>query len=324
MTLTMLSRIAENLFWMGRLIERAEGIARALTVQYFSTLEENINPTWEPILNSVGQLEPFFEIQDLASPANVIEYLIFSETNPSSVFQCISKARENARGVREMISKETWEILNVTFHEIENYSREKKEQIKNKPDGLFLFLKERSFLFQGVTDNTMFRGTGFHFLEAGKFIERADQTARILDVKYHIPLKRIEDVGNPVDIFQWKALLDSIGAYEAYLKCYGTKILPIQVAELLIFNKEMPRSLIFCMDKALISVREISQEISREKGSMYMNRAEQKLGKLYYQLAYSNIEEIFFFGLHEYLTNYINDLIGLGSQMNYTFFGYSY
>ena len=312
----MLSRIAENLFWLGRLVERAEGISRALSVQHASTLEgDERGITWEPILNSVGQLNLFLEQHPIATPDLVFSYLVFDYENPNSVVSCISKARESARGVRDMISRETWEILNVTYHDITNFS---KDDFSEKIDIFFTLLRDRSHLFHGVTESTMFRGTGYFFMEAGRFIERADQTARILDVKYHIPLKRVEDVGNPVDIYQWRSLLDSVGVYEAYLKNYGTKILPIQVAELLIFNTKIPRSLLFCMKMALNSVK----EISNDKDKFFANKSEQKLGKVYYQLAYTNIEEIFFFGLHEYLTNFINDLISIGNQMNHTFFGY--
>lgn len=314
----MLSRIAENLFWMGRMVERAEGLARSLAVQHNSSLEEHKqNVNWEPVLSAVGQLSSFYETYSSATPDNILSYLVFDQNNPSSVISCISKARENARGVRDMISKETWEILNVTYHEITKFNV--KNSLENL-DAFFTLIRDRSHLFHGVTEGTMFRGTGFYFMEVGKFIERADQTARVLDVKYHIPLKRVEDVGNPVDIFQWKSLLDSVGVYEAYLKNYGTKILPIQVAELLIFNKNIPRSLLFCMERSLTSVKELTEK----KETFYANKAEQKIGKVYYQLAYTNIEEIFFFGLHEYLTNFINDLISIGNQMNYTFFGYSY
>lgn len=313
----MLSRIAENLFWMGRMVERAEGTARALSVQFSSTLEEEgPQTTWEPILNAVGQLNGFFEFHTEASRENVIDYLVFNPENENSVVECIHQARENARGVRDMISQETWEILNITYHEIYNFDREKLQN--DTTDKFFHFIRERSHLFHGVTASTMFRGTGYFFLNAGKYIERADQTARILDVKYHIPLKRIEDVGNPVDIYQWKSLLDSVGAYEAYLKVYGTRILPIQIAELLIFNQKIPRSLLFCIERALQSVKSISME----KEKYYANKAEQKLGKLHYQIAYASIEEIFFFGLHEYLTNIINDLIAVGNQMSYTYFGH--
>lgn len=314
----MLSRIAESLFWLGRFVERAEGISISLQVQHSASLEADVYgfSNWEPILNAVGQLSSFYKVHKEASSDNVIDYLIFSPENPNSIMECINRARENARGVRDMISKESWEIVNVTYHELNKFNMEMVR--KEGPDKLFNFIRQRSYLFEGATEITMFRGKGYHFMRAGKYLERADQIARILDVKYHIPLPRVEDVGNPLDIYQWKTLLDSTGAYEAYLQHYNIKITPIQIAELLIFNPQLPRSLLFCMERALQSFRQISS--IREK--FFANKAEQKIGKLYYQIAYSNAEEIFFFGLHEYLTNFINDLIDIGEEINHTYFGY--
>jgi uncharacterized alpha-E superfamily protein len=315
----MLSRIAESLFWLGRLMERAQGISISLQVQHSASLEVSEyfdSNNWEPILNAVGQLSNFYTTHPKADPDSVMDYLIFDLSNPNSIKSCISKARENARGVRDMISRESWEIINVFYHEFNDYNMDLVK--KEGPDEFFHFIRNKGYSFDGVSEITLFRGTGYHFMQVGKYIERADQIARILDVKYHIPLKSVSDVGNPVDIYQWRTLLDSTGSYEAYVKYFTTKITSIQVAELLIFNRHLPRSLIFCMDEALKSLKEIThqKEVFASTGS------EQKIGKLYYQLNYANIEEVFFFGLHEYLTNFINDLISIGNQMNQDFFGF--
>lgn len=315
----MLSRIAESLFWLGRLMERAQGISISLQVQHSASLEESEfyhHSNWEPILNAVGQLSSFYTSHKIANPESVMDYLIFDLDNLNSIKSCVYKARENARGVRDMISRETWEGINVFYHEFNNYNMESVK--KEGPDNFFHFIRNKGYLFDGVSEITLFRGTGYHFMRVGKFIERADQIARILDVKYHIPLKSVSDVGNDVDLYQWRTLLDSTGSYEAYLKYFTTKIVPIKVADLLIFNRHLPRSLIFCMNEALKSL----EEITHQKEIFSSTRSEQKIGKLYYQLAYANIEEVFFFGMHEYLTNFINDLIWVGSQMNLDFFGY--
>ena len=313
----MLSRLAESLFWLGRFVERAEGIAISLEVQHATSLESDIyNPGWMPVLNAAGQLSNFSEIYKFVNSDNVIEYLVFSPENPNSILECINRARENARGVRDLISRESWEILNVTFHEMKNFTM---ENVRSEgPDKLFRFIRERSYLFEGATEITMFRGKGYHFLRAGKYIERADQIARTLDVKYHIPLPRVEDVGNPLDIYQWKTLLDSTSSYEAYLQHYNIKIDPLQIVELLILNRNLPRSLVFCLDRVLQSIKEISP--SRTK--LFANTAEQKVARLYNTVAYSTVNEIFYFGLHEYLTNFINDLLHIGNEMNHTYFGY--
>ena len=314
----MLSRIAESLFWLGRFIERAEGISISLQVQHSASLESDIYGfnNWQPILNAVGQLSSFYKIHTEATSDKVIDYLVFSPENPNSILECIARARENARGVRDMIPKESWEIINVTYHELNQFNMDLVR--KEGPDKLFNFIRQRSYLFEGATEISMFRGKGYHFMRAGKYLERADQIARILDVKYHIPLPRVEDVGNPLDIYQWKTLLDSTGAYEAYLQHYNIKITPIQIVELLVFNPQLPRSLLFCLER----VRQSFRNISSVPDKFYANKAEQKIGKLYYQIAYSTAEEIFFFGLHEYLTNFINDLINVGNEINRTYFGY--
>jgi uncharacterized alpha-E superfamily protein len=301
-------------------MERAQGISISLEVQYHSSLEASDyydNSNWEPILNAVGQLGKFYSSHDQATGPNVMEYLIFDLENPNSIKSCIHKARENARGVRDMISKETWEIVNVFYHEFSQFDINRV--LNDGPDRFFHFIRNKGYAFDGVTEITMFRAKGYHFMNSGKYIERADQIARILDVKYHIPLKRVQDVGNPVDIYQWRSLLDSTGAYEAYVKTFTTKIVPINVAEMLILNKRIPRSLVFCMSHGLDSLKEINPK----KDRFFTTKSEQKIGKLYYQLAYTTIEDVFFFGLHEYLTNFINGLIDIGLEMNHDYFGHS-
>lgn len=317
--MVMLSRIAEYLFWLGRFMERAQGISISLEVQLTSSLEASDyydNSNWEPILNAVGQLSSFYTTHTQADSQTVMDYLVFDLTNPNSINSCINKARENARGVRDMISKETWEIINVFYHEFSEFNMERI--LKEGPDRFFHFIRNKGYSFDGVTEITMFRDKGYHFMNTGKFIERADQIARILDVKYHIPLKRIQDVGNPVDIYQWRTLLDSTGAYEAYVKQYTTKIVPIHVAEILILNNRLPRSLVYCMSHALESIRQINPSSNKH----YSTGTEQRIGKLYYQLAYSSVEDVFFFGLHEYLTNFISGLLGIGSGMNQDYFAH--
>jgi uncharacterized alpha-E superfamily protein len=318
--MAMLSRIAESAYWLGRFMERAQGISISLEVQHNASLEVSEgydSNNYQPILNAVGQLNTFLMKHDKASPENVMDYLIFDLDNPNSILSCINKARENARGIRDIISKEMWETVNVTYHEMQEYNLTK---VKSEgPNSFFQFIRNKGYLFHGVTEVTMFRHTGYNFMKAGMYMERADQIARILDVKYQIPLKRVEDVGNPLDIYQWRTLLDSTGSYEAYIKNYSTKIIPIQVADLLIFNRHLPRSLYNSLEQALNAFKKITPVNDKN----FANNAEQKIGKLFYDIAYTNIQEVFFFGLHEYLTNFINNLISAGIEMNYCYFGHS-
>ena len=315
----MLARIAESLYWLGRLTERAESTSRMLEVQHYASLEaeETGLSSWEPILAVLGQLTSFKEEYEYASSENVIDYMVFGVRNPSSVVECIKQARENARGSREMIPQELWRILNVTFHEIVNFNMDLVR--REGPDKFFNFIKEKGYLIQGVINSTMFRGLGYQFLQAGKYMERADQTARILDVKakYLSYSGSISAKEETLDIYRWKTLLNSVGSYEAYVKTYGTKIDPTHVSELLIFDTFLPRSLLFCIERTKIAI----SEITIEKEKYYSNRMEQMLGKLFHQLAYSSIDEVLNTGLHEFLSKFISEISNITFEMNYSYFG---
>src|SRR3989454_9155379 len=244
----MLSRVADRIFWMSRQMERAENTARILGVTsnlvLFGTDDVQEQNLLAPL--AITETEAAYkERHDKLTLPTLIEFMALDERNPSSIYSCLKWARENGHAVRWLITSEMWETLNATWLEVRAIPR-------NRVTGagateFFDWVKERSHLFRGVTYGTIVRGEAFNFSRLGTFLERADNTARILDVKYHILLPSVEDVGGAADYYQWGALLRSVSAFETYRRGYRDAITPRRVAELLILRADMPRSLHACM-----------------------------------------------------------------------------
>jgi uncharacterized alpha-E superfamily protein len=247
----MLSRVAASLYWMGRYLERAENIARLLDVNiqllidFGSIDDQGVKEHWVPVLRSVGDEEVFFQHYAKADSASVTEFMTFHRQNPNSVFSCVCAARENARQVRDQISFEMWEVLNEVYLFLQ--ASDAQKVWRDGPGAFYDQVKRYSHLFQGLTDATFSRTEGWDFLQFGKYLERADKTTRILDVKYHILLPRATDVGGAIDTAQWQAVLRSTSALEAYRRFYVTEILPKKVAEFLVLSDSFPRSLRYCL-----------------------------------------------------------------------------
>jgi uncharacterized alpha-E superfamily protein len=307
----MLSRAADNLYWMARYTERAENMARILDVSYRMSLlpvaAEAQRTLWEPALIIAGADKPFAEKSINVTARNVMEFLALDRDNPSSIYSCIASARENARSMRVQITSEMWESMNATWLEVRDLTYNRLESMG--PRTFFDWVKERSHLFRGVTYGTMLRDEAFRFVRLGTFLERADCTARLLDVKYHVLLPRPEDVGGALDYYQWGALLRSVSAFRAYRNLYRDVIKPIQVAELLILRGDMPRSL-------LASFNEIREILTSLRDTYSRDYASTRLAlELHSQLRYGRIEEVFAQGLHEYLTQFIEQIIALGGSI---------
>ena len=310
----MLSRTANNLYWMARYVERAESTARILEVTYRMSLmpqaPELVKQEWFAPLNITGTLFPFSGRYSEVCARDVLRYMVLDPDKPSSIYSCAKGARENARAVRGRITSEMWEVLNSTWLELQNVreSRLDSEGVVQ----FFDWVKERSHLFRGVTVGTALRDQAFHFNRLGTFLERADNTARILDVKYHVLLPSVEDVGGAVDYYQWAAVLRSVSAFEAYRKVYRDLITPLRVAELLILHKNMPRSPHACMAEAYDMLQVLSTPQAEE--------AVRLAGELHAELHFGRIEKIFGLGLHEYLTGFLTRINTLGSEINRGFF----
>jgi uncharacterized alpha-E superfamily protein len=314
----MLSRAANNLYWMSRHIERAENTARLLDITYrMSLLPYRINETdqswaepWALPLVINGLASGYYErYPGVLSSDNVLRFMVLDPANPSSLYSCVQAARENARTVRGAITAEMYEDLNALWLEMRNQDYEHLHA-----DGLSTFfdwVKMRSHQFRGVTFGTMLRDEGYSFIRLGTFVERADNTARLLDVKYHTLLPSAADVGGAVDYYQWSALLRSLSAFDAYRKVYRDLITPTKVTELLVLRSDVPRSLHACMNDIYDILKELCDESSRE--------AERLAGELHAQLHYGRTEQIITLGLHEYLMAFLDKLSLLTTEINQDF-----
>ena len=307
----MLSRTADNLFWMARHIERAENIARVLDVAHrTSLLPLDVDGTeaylWYAPLNITGCAVGYEEKHGLARADAVTHYMALDPDNPSSIYTCLKMARENARTARSAITSEMWEIINATWLELNRLSKQ-IDMNDEKFSDFFDWVKDRSHLFRGVTLGTIIKDIALSFIKLGTFLERADNTARLLDVKYHILLTEKENVGSSVDYYQWGSLLKSVSAFEAYRKIYRDVISPLRVAELLILRDDMPRSLHACMNEVEAALLEINGSAGKE--------ARRSAGELHAALHFGRIEDIFEDGLHEYLTYFLGQTYSLSQNI---------
>ena len=295
-------------------MERAENTARMLDVTYRMSLlkQATVEPhhEWRAMLSISGLHEDFEARYSEPSAENVMHFMALDEKNPGSIYNSIFNARENARAVRGSITSEMWEALNHTWLEMRQIHADGIAEDGISP--FFEWVKERSHLSRGITHGTLLRGDAYRFLRLGTFFERADNTARILDVKYHILLPNLHDVGGSADYYQWGALLRSVSSFESYRKVYRDQITPKRVAELLILRADMPRSLTACMNE----VNKLIQEIDGPRSDELMRRC----GLLRSELRYGSIEEIFEYGLHEYLSQFLERIYKLGDLINTTYF----
>ncbi|MDX1949178.1 MAG: alpha-E domain-containing protein [Rickettsiales bacterium] len=307
----MLSRVAENLYWLSRYVERAENVSRIIDVNHHLMLDMpsgTLNEQWEPIIIALGEEESFKKKHSNFSKEKVIDFLTFDEENPNSIISAVNSARFNARTVRESISPEMWEELNNLYHNIKDYKEEYFDAEDHKE--LFDNIIKTSHLFVGTTDRTLMHDEGWHFIRLGRMLERADKTSRILDLKYFILLPSITDVNTPLDDIQWGALLKSASAFESYRRAYN-HINYDSILKFLILEKDLPRSIRYCINGALRTINNISPEF---KGNSFNS-----LFNLSKELEHKKVDEIKFYGLHEYIDliqQKLND-IGDGIYQDY-------
>jgi uncharacterized alpha-E superfamily protein len=308
----MLSRTADNLYWLARYVERAEYLARvleatfrltALPLAYVGSTNE-----WESAVATAGCRKSFFAHYAEANEENVSEFLAFSADNPSSIRNCIEIARHNARAVRTALTSETWEAINGAWLELKRFG--------NGPTSREEFLRflhwvqETSLRFDGSAYRTMLRNDVYWFSRLGLYVERADNTARILDVKYHMLLPADEHVGGPLDYYQWAAILRTVSALTAYHWVYRESLKPWLVADLLILNPQMPRSLASCYENLVRFGDSIATAYGRQGIAQRQARAVRT------KLQNSRMEEIFQAGLHEFISEFISDNTALGAAVN--------
>lgn len=294
----MLSRVANSIYWMCRYIERAENVARFISVNLNLLLDLPIEggKQWEPLVMITGDQEFFEDKYKEYTKEAVINFLTFDRLYFNSIVSCLAAARENARSIREIISSEMWEHLNTTYLEMADPNHH--PMAFQDPHKFFKIIQMRSHLFTGLLDSTMSHGEAWNFARMGMMLERADKTSRILDVKYFMLLPQADLVNTPVDNIQWTAVLKSASAFEMFRKEHHL-ITPRQVASFLIFDKNFPRSIRHCINKAQISLARIVNGAANGGGSG--NVAEKLLGRLDADLEYTDIEEVINEGMHEYL-----------------------
>jgi uncharacterized alpha-E superfamily protein len=323
----MLSRTADHLFWMARYIERAENTARMLDVNMSTSLlpqsAEQAERGWRAMLG-ISELQAAFDAKyPMLTAGEVLDFMVRDPTNPSSIFSCMQAARENARAVRGSLTTEVWEVHNDTWLQLQR--RLGDRALERDPQMLFEWVKYRSHVSRGVTIGTMLKDEAFFFIRLGTFLERADNAARILDVKFH-------DSGDPAppdargnghgnghgngtvaqrDFYYWAAVLRSVSAFEIYRKVYRDVITPERVAELLILRGDMPRSLAAC-------VAEVCDNLERVRNSR-SGETERRAGLLRAELRYGRVDDILQRGLHGYLTGFLERIADLGGRISQDF-----
>ncbi len=313
----MLSRTADHLFWMSRYTERAENTARMLNVSYETSLlpqsADLADEGWEGLL-SISELIPAYKARHGAvAPDRVLAFMVSDADNPSSILSCLRAARENARAVRGALTTEVWETQNQTWLELQR--KLERGGFERDPGQFFEWVKERSHLSRGVVLGTMLQDEAFRFLRIGMFLERADNTARLLDVKFHAGgndfLVRTSDRNQEKDFYHWSAILRSVSAFEVYRKVYRDVITPGRVADLLILNREMPRSLHACL-------REVVEHLAFV-GNDHSADTQRRAGRLLADLQYGRISDILETGLHAFLTQFLDRVNDLGGGISRDF-----
>jgi len=267
----MLSRAAHRMYCLGRYVELAENTARILDVNhrmslemaYFSDLD-----VWSPMLAITRSTQQFEELYKEISEKNIYEFFLLSAENPHSVRSCIQTSRETARIMREYISEEMWEHLNRVHLEMQDITL---QDVMGRESNTFnLRIKTFCNAFHGLADNTMVHNQAWEFLRLGRVIKRALMTAKILEIKYHLLLPEISEVGRPLDLHQWQALLRSASAFEAYRHLYKAKIVPNQVILLLLLNPGFPRSVHYCMRQTREALQGIKAS-NQDQYNLYRN-----------------------------------------------------
>ena len=308
----MLSRTADHLYWMARYTERAENTARMLDVAVQTSMlpqsPGDAELDWRAMLG-ISELEAAFDAKyDTVDQKNVLLFMISDTGNPSSIASCLTGARENARAVRGTLTTEVWETHNATWLDMQKRLAEGV----GDPSQFFEWVKYRSHLSRGVTIGTMLTDEAMYFLRLGTFLERADNTARILDIKYHaVKENGAGDALMQRDFYYWAALLRSVSGFEIYRKVYRDVITPARVAQLLMLRADMPRSLLACMVQVVATLEAVRNDVSAD--------TERLAGKIHADLQFARIDDILEAGLHDTLTDFMERIFELGNRISRDF-----
>ena len=301
----MLSRTTDNLFWISRYMERADYLARLLlATRRLASLPKaygGVDSEWDSVLLSSGADEAFAAAGGVASEAAVTDFLVFSPENPGSIRNCIERARTNARAVRTALTAEMWDAINGGYLEMRAIEQQPSARQGEGLTRFLDFVKQVSLSYDGGAYRTMLRNDAYWFSRVGLYIERADNTARLLDVKYHVLLPEKEIIGGSLDYFQWNTVLRSVSAHTAYHWVYRENLKPWLVADLLILRPEMPRSLIACYESATQNLERLARTHGRQGLAQRHARA------VYGKLETLSIDSVFQGGLHEFVETFITE-----------------
>ena len=313
----MLARTADNLFWLARSMERADFTARTIE----ATLRLEILPKsgpddmaeWEGALSSVGALDAFHKSHEALDEPAAVEFLTFDRSNPSSICNCLENARATGRAVRTALTAETWTAINDAWLELKRFESRRRGAKDFDRESLARFLdyvKKASLDFDGACYRTMLRNDAYWFNRLGIFVERADNTARLLDVKYHLLLPSDEEVGGSLDYFQWVAILRAVSATTSYHWVYRDRVKPWLIADLLILKAAMPRSLISCYESIDRALDSLARDDGRSGASQRQARA------MLSRLERATMSEIFQNGLHEFISGFLDDNARLATTIS--------
>ena len=306
----MLGRTANGLYWMFRYIERAENSARLIDagLRMSLTRSEATEDDWDGVLQSSGVRDIYDDLYPALTSADAIDFLLRDKSNPSSVMSCIDSGRNNARMVRTALTRETWEATNECWLDLKTMlaRRVKPADLPEAIDAI----KRKTALIRGAFHGTMLRNEIFNFSRIGTFIERADNTARILDVKYYVLLPAVSQVGSSIDNVQWESILRSVSAHRSYGWVYEAEYKPSNIADFLILNGRMPRSLAYCYDKIVSNLGYLAREYG--EGHAAHATAEETLSSL----RNHSIKDVMDQGLHEYIENFISHNNRLGQEIS--------
>lgn len=311
----MLSRVADSLYWMARYMERADSILRMLKINYASSQDNNEEFSWQPVLRIFGHLEQEQVAAMSQNSRQVLQYMVLDRENPNSIFCLIKQARENARGVQDNITTELWQCLNEFYHIVHE---ERLRYLLRQEDPVTVIdaLIKECMLYFGVSDITMFRGEGLCFMNVGKFMERAIQSADILDVK----LSNLSyDLDKPTDTTYWKYLLMSISGYSLYLKRYRSGFEARNIIDQVLFNVDFPRSVLYSLNQ----LQRNFQRLPNDQNTEGFSKVDFMIGRLRSRLQYSDVQSVSHSGLHHYLTSITTDISNIGGTLNHYYFAYS-
>jgi uncharacterized alpha-E superfamily protein len=309
----MLSRNANSIYWLSRYLERADNVARFINVNIQLMLDmewDRQAAQWQPLILASGDDADFHQRYKKPSEKNVVRFLTFDEQNPNSIISCVKNARENARAVHQVISSEMWEAVNALYHLVEKYRR--KRRIYDLQE-FFTAVRNASHLFTGLVENTLSQREAWHFARMGRMLERADKTARMLDVKYFLLLPAPDYLGSPYDALEWGAVLKSVNGFKMYCKQYHLANYH-DVTNFLIFDLHFPRAIRHCIHVAAHSLTRVSELLN------VTVTAQQEMARLQSMLDDTQVDRVLQNGLHEFIDIFQYNLNVVDESLYHCFF----